>query len=154
METPTYDLCDRLSHLRPESSSALAELNAEAWAATDPRMLELCRLRLGGIHGDPRPLDVRGERGRQMGIPEQLLEDIDIWQQSPAFGAAERAHLAFTEQFTMSVSSVTDDDVDALLQHLSELEVYSFIHALCVVELTERAERVGRSVLAPQAGWT
>jgi alkylhydroperoxidase family enzyme len=68
---------------------------------------------------------------------------------TPAFTPAERAHLAFTEQFVFSVGDVTKEQVDALLEHASAEDVHSFVAALYSVELTQRIDMVARVVLGP-----
>ena len=69
------------------------------------------------------------------------------WDTSALFTQAERAHLAFTEQFVTSVRDISDRDVDALLEHGSAEQVHSFVAALYAVEMEQRVDLVGSIVL-------
>jgi alkylhydroperoxidase family enzyme len=112
---------------QPEVASALNRMQAVAREATDPALLELCRQRVSELldDGDPIP-------------PSRLLTP------------AERAFLAFTDQFVFSVASVSDDDVAKLLEHAEPVDVYRFVAALYSVEMSLRIDIVGRSVLGQQ----
>ena len=98
--------------------------------------------------GRPRDGAPRGRRLGCASVDRAKAENLYAWDSSPLFTPAERAHLAFTEQFVTSVRDVSADDVDALLEHASPAEVHSFVAALYVVELTQRVDMVARVVLA------
>ena len=112
---------------QPDVAEALNRMQAVAREATDPALLELCRQRVSELldDGDPIP-------------PSRLLTP------------AERAFLAFTDQFVFSVASVSDADVAALLEHAEPVDVYRFVAALYSVEMSLRIDIVGRSVLGQQ----
>jgi alkylhydroperoxidase family enzyme len=132
-----------LERLHPEGARAMARLEAAAWEAADPALLGLCGLRVAQM--------LRNERLPAAGcasVDPAKAENLYAWDSSPLFTPAERAHLAFTEQFVTSVRDVSADDVDALLEHASPAEVHSFVAALYVVELTQRVDMVARVVLA------
>ena len=128
-----------LRDLHPEGASELERLNAAAWASADPAMLELCRLRVAQMLANRAALE---------GIDEAKLAELDRWETSTAFTDAERASLAFTEQFVISVSSITQAQVDALLAHSSPEDVRSFTAALYAVELSQRLDIVARATFA------
>ncbi len=60
----------------------------------------------------------------------------------------EQAFIAFSEQFAMSVSTMTRGQVEHLLEFASADEVYAFVHALYVNDMRLRLEIVAREVLA------
>ena len=58
------------------------------------------------------------------------------------------AFIAFTEQFATSVSTLTDAQVARLLESASEDEVYGFVNALYVLDMSRRLDLVvGRILL-------
>jgi hypothetical protein len=128
----------RLLQLQPEAMRSLNVMRRTACEATDPAMLELCRIRLAQLLRDD------AARGPHCGAPidEQLMAALGDWRESERFTASQRAHLAFAEQFSVSVASLTDEDVAALREHLSELQVYEFAVALYVIEMEMRMRRV------------
>jgi alkylhydroperoxidase family enzyme len=143
---------ERLSELNPEAAAELARVNEAAWGATDPTLLELCRRRLSAMLGAAAPGDRDAEQARALGLDERKLEALDHWESSDLFTPAERAHLAFTEQFVVSVSAMSDEHVAELLRHADMRRVYDFASALYVVEMTQRLDLVARATLArPEA---
>jgi hypothetical protein len=60
----------------------------------------------------------------------------------------EHAFIAFTEQFTSSVSTMSDEQVEGLLQFASADEVYAFVNAIYVTDMSLRLELVAGRVLA------
>jgi hypothetical protein len=136
----TYPL---LENLHPEGAGELARLDAAAWEVADAALLTLCSLRIAQL--------LRNEPAVRAGWPAvdaRKAESLGAWDSSSLFTPAERAHLAFTEQFVTSVGDVTSEQVDALLEHGSAEDVHSFVAALYVVELTQRVDMVARAVLA------
>jgi alkylhydroperoxidase family enzyme len=143
---------ERLSFLMPEAAAGLASVDAAAWEAADPAMLELCRSRLVAMLGG-RPPDERGaERARALGLDQQKLAALERWERSELFTPAERAHLAFTDQFAVSVDSMCDEHVEDLLRHADARQVYAFASALYVIEMTERLDLVTRAIFGEPVG--
>jgi len=114
---------ERLNRLLPELGEEAVKLEQTAWEVVDQDLLLLCRERVMAM--------LSGEGGED---PEEL-------------SARERAYLDFTEQFVFSVSSISDAQVDALLEHSSADEVNAFVYCLYVVEMTERVNIVAGKVL-------
>jgi alkylhydroperoxidase family enzyme len=102
-----------------------------AWAATSPRLLELCRVRIATMLGCTAESNERTTESR---VPPELLDAIAAWPTDPRFEPADRACLAFTEHYVIDVASVDDDTVDAVRDHLGDEGVQSFVSALLVVE--------------------
>jgi len=135
----------RLRDLQPGASAWLARANAAAWKATDPALLELCRCLVAAM------LDTdTGSRAGQAvvsALESEKLAAVENWESSEVFSPLERAALEFTAQFVLSVSTVSDEQVEALRAHLDDEEVYAFAAALYVVEMTERLKMVSDVVL-------
>lgn len=136
---------ESLGRLQPEASAALERMNNIAWAAADPELLELCRCLIVTM------LEARsGEQDTGASVPGLSADKtaaIANWRTSDAFSPLERAALDFTEQFVISVSSVTDEQVEALRSILGDEKTYAFAAAIYVVEMTERLHIVAGAVL-------
>ena len=135
----------RLRLLQPDASAALARAKAAAWEATDPELLELCRCLVVQM------LDLdNGSRTARTVVTDldaQKFAELGDWLNSDVFSPLERAALGFTEQFVLSVSAVSDEQVEALRAHLDDEAVYAFAAALYLVEMSERLQAVSDSVL-------
>lgn len=127
-------MLDEIRAVHPEGADALARMR-DAAVAVDPELLELCRLRVAAMlrvePGEPGPARGHGPD------PERAAALAD-WSRASCFTDRERAHLAFCEQFVLSVGDVRDEDVAALRAHGDDLAVHEFVSALYVVELHER----------------
>ena len=138
----------RLCDLQPGASAELARANAVAWEATNPALLELCRClvvqMLNLAHG------TRAVRAAAPGLEPQKLAALNNWAASDVFSPLERAALGFTEQFVLSVSAVSGEQVEALRAHLDDEAVYALAAALYLVEMTERLQAVSAAVLGEE----
>lgn len=109
----------------------MATAHDAAWAATSPRLLELCRVRIATMLG----CEVEASaRTADSDAPAELLDAIGAWPTDHRFEAADRACLAFTEHYVIDVASVDDATVAAVRDHLGDDGVQSFVSALLVVE--------------------
>jgi alkylhydroperoxidase family enzyme len=136
-----------LSDLDPRVMRGFEALQGVAWEATDPALLELCRLRLSDLMGDSVGLAHRTPAAVAAGLDEAKVADLTKWWKSPAFDEREKAHLAFAEQFNMSVADVGDAEIEALLAHSNAVEVCEFVAALYAVEFEIRIRMVASAVL-------
>jgi hypothetical protein len=114
----------RLEVLHPSISSELNNMAGVATDVVDPRLLALCASYI-----------------------DAALCQRDWTPPANGLTAKERAFIAFTEQFTTSVSTMTDEQVDKLLEYASADEVYNFASALYVVDMTRRLDLVAGKVL-------
>jgi len=112
---------DAVLGLQPEAYELLQAALARAWQATDPRLLDLCRLRFAQL------VEARAELA---GADAQLLMDLERWESGAAFSERERAALAFAEQFHLDHNGITADQEAALAAHLSRREYFTFVRAL------------------------
>jgi hypothetical protein len=112
---------DAVLGLKPDVYHVLRETLTLTWQITDPRLLDLCRLRLAQMVGARAEID---------GADEQLLAELQNWRSSPAFSDRERAALAFAEQYHVDHKAITDGQKEALARHLSHGEVVNFLWAL------------------------
>jgi hypothetical protein len=118
------NLTDSLKRLHPEVFVELEKIIDLSMQVTDPELLALC---ISNIRA------------------ALLCKDWDV----PAGGLSdkEKAFIAFSEQFAMSVSTITSDQVKRLLDFATPDEVYAFVHALYVNDMRLRLEIVAAEVL-------
>jgi alkylhydroperoxidase family enzyme len=116
---------------QPAVLDALSAVHDRAWEAVDPDLLELCRVHIALLlgHHDEAASDY---------LDPMLLEDLPSWATSRRFSPAHRACLAFTEQFVIDVSAMSDDLVAAVADALGADGLSNFANALLVVEQRQR----------------
>jgi alkylhydroperoxidase family enzyme len=114
-----------------EVSEQLRAAHDAAWAATSPRLLELCRVRIAILLGCTAEADARTPGS---GVADDVLAAIRSWPTDPRFDPLDRACLAFTEHYVIDVASIDDATVDAVHEHLGDDGMVNFVNALLVVE--------------------
>jgi hypothetical protein len=91
-----------------------------AWSTVDKRLLGLCEQRIREI----------------LGTADEVL--LANWHSSGELSAAERACIAFTEEYMIDVASLTDEAAAAVRQHFGDQATADFVSALLVVEQRQR----------------
>ena len=129
----THEVIDRvLGDGTPGHRDVRGELvaaNDAAWAATIPRLLELCRIRMAVLLGCEAEV-----RDRTGAVDDDLLDSIAAWPNDSRFTGADRAALAFAEHYIIDVASIDDSTVAAVRGHLGDVGLQNFVSALLVVE--------------------
>jgi alkylhydroperoxidase family enzyme len=126
----------------PAVLDALKASQTAAWAAVDPDLLDLCRMRIAMLLGD--------DEASAPGLDAEIVDALPAWPSSPLFSAKERAGLAFTEQFVIDVASMTEPEVETLKAELGPDGLANFVNALLVIEQRERLRLAWRR-LFPEA---
>jgi alkylhydroperoxidase family enzyme len=131
---------DRVFGLRPDAYDRFRELYGGLWdpAVIDPRVLELCRLRIGTILGSDAERAVRFADGRAAGVTETEVAALPHWPSTPAFRDAERAAVAFAEQYVMDPHELTDDHFAALHAHFDESAIATLCLAVAMFDALTR----------------
>ncbi len=119
------DTFTRLEKLQPAITAQLHNVMQLTTEATDENLLQLCASYIDAAL-----------RNQNWKPPERVLTE------------KEHAFIAFTEQFTSSVSTMSDEQVENLLQFATADEVYAFINAIYVTDMSLRLELVAGRVLA------
>lgn len=127
-----------LAALAPAPVEQLTALHQLIDDSVDPVIVELCRLRIARLLGAQPHLELRRAKATAAGLTEAKIAELAHWPESPLFSAAERACLAFAEQFCMGAYTVTDADVAAMLEHLSADECYALANGVWVMEALAR----------------
>lgn len=113
-----------LEKLHPAITTELRNIILLSNDSTDAALLTLCT---GYIDA--------ALRNQKWNPPEQGLTD------------KEHAFIAFTEKFVTSVSTISDEQVDDLLKFASADEVYMFVNAIYITDMSLRLELVAAKVL-------
>ncbi|WP_162794590.1 carboxymuconolactone decarboxylase family protein [Nocardioides houyundeii] len=124
----------------PELVAELLSLNEVAQTTCSGPEMALCQLRMRQMHGAGP-----GEAAPEGVSPDQAAA-LSQWWDSDLFSDHERACLSLTEQFVLAVSSVTQADIDALKPTWSDDQIYDFVMALYVADMSSRASLVLGSV--------
>jgi alkylhydroperoxidase family enzyme len=144
---PTADVIDRVLARQSDVAEQLLAADGAAWRATDPVLLELCRLRIAMLLDCSAELAVRTPAAVAAGVDAETVDALPRWPTSPRFGARERACLAFCEQFVIDVANLDDELAEAVRAHLGDAGLVDFANALLVVEQRQRLrlawERLG-----------
>jgi alkylhydroperoxidase family enzyme len=113
---------DRCFGLRPVAYERFRELYGGLWdpAVIDLRLLELCRLRIATIVGCDGERAVRFSDAVDAGVTEADVAALPAWPSSPRFSPAERAAIAYAEQYVMDPHELTDEHFATLHEHLDE----------------------------------
>ena len=93
---------------------------------------------------DDRLVTLAATRIRELTDPERWPSELAGWPTSTDLTDVERAALAFTEQFLIDVTGMTDELVDALSAHLTRDELYVFARSVQATEARVRAALVLR----------
>ena len=137
-----------LRSLQPEGVAELTLVNKAARESTDPELLELCRCLIVAML-EENPFH-RVDDPVVSSLGQDKIAALDDRAESVAFSPLERAALEFTEQFVISVSTMSDEQVEALRAHLGDEKTYAFAAALYVIEMTERLRIVSCAVLGDE----
>jgi alkylhydroperoxidase family enzyme len=131
---------DRCFGLRPVAYERFRELYGGLWdpAVVDPRVLELCRLRIATVLGCPGERAIRYDDATAAGVTETDVAALPRWPGAPEFNGVERAAIAFAEQYVMDPHELTDDHFAALHEHLDEPAIATLSLAVAMFDALTR----------------
>jgi alkylhydroperoxidase family enzyme len=131
---------DRAFGLRPVAYARFRELYGGLWdpSVLDPRVLELCRLRIGTILGSDAERAIRFADGTASGVTEDDVAALPRWPTAAGFTDAERAAIAFAEQYVMDPHELTDDHFAALHAHYDEPAIATLSLAVAMFDALTR----------------
>jgi alkylhydroperoxidase family enzyme len=126
--------------LRPAAYDRFRELYGGLWdpAVIDPRILELCRLRIGTILGSDAERAIRYSDGADAGVTEADVAELPQWPTSPAFSTCERACIEFAEQYVMDPHELTDAQFTVLHEHLDDPALATLTLAVAMFDALTR----------------
>lgn len=91
-----------------------------AWSVTDNRLLGLCEQRIREI----------------LGVAEST--QLANWYADASLSKAEKACLAFTEEYMIDVASLSDESAAAVRNELGDQAMVDFVSSLLVIEQRQR----------------
>ncbi|MEZ5502319.1 MAG: hypothetical protein R3E50_06550 [Halioglobus sp.] len=115
----------------PEIAASFDALYRSLWSQRHlpPEILELCRLRLAGLHR----CDVELQR-QEYAVRADQRDNLARWATDPRFTEAERACLAFTEVYAMDAQALTDEHAAAVKAHFGAAGLVLLVEALGVLD--------------------
>ena len=146
---PTDVVIARVLADRPDVAEQLAAACDAAWAACDPTLLELVRLRVAMLLGCTAELAVRTPAAAAAGLDEATIADLASWPTSPRFDATARACLAFTEQWVIDVATLDDSLAFAVSEQLGPEGLANLASGLLVVEQRQRLRLAWEQLFGP-----
>ncbi|WP_258551854.1 carboxymuconolactone decarboxylase family protein [Paracoccus versutus] len=124
MEKPT--MTARLDYFKaaPAAMKAMLALETASRQLAIPAALrQLVKMRVSQINGCAYCLDMHAPEAREAGVPQQKLDVLAAWRESPAFDARERAALGWAEALTrLETTGAPQRDYDALAAQFGEGE--------------------------------
>ena len=87
--------------------------------------------------------------GSELGIPDDKLDALDDYDQSPSFDAAERIALAYADAMTLSDRDVDDELFGALQRHFDDDAV---VELTAVIAWENASAKFNRALRVPSQG--
>jgi hypothetical protein len=131
----TDDVIARVLAARPDVAADLAAAHTAVWAAVDPALAELTRLRIAMLLGNGAELAARTPG---TGVDEATIAELSLWPTSPRYGERERACLTYLEQHLMDVANLSDEQAAAVADHLGPQGLADYANAVLVLEQRQR----------------
>ena len=124
----------------PALLQKMIELNkAVEESGFDRRLLHLVKLRASQINGCAYCVDMHVKEARKDGEPEQRLQLVSAWRESPLFTERERAALEWTEALTLLPQSRAEDVFyEPLKAHFSDEEIVQLTMLIGVINTWNR----------------
>ena len=142
MTTPTArpdlarETAEPFAALNQLAESCEAEALASGLPAT---LLELVRLRASQLNGCGFCLSMHTKRFREHGGPEQQLEQLAEWRDSPLFTESFRAALQLAESVTsLPGGRVPNEDVRVAAEHFDSAQIAHLIWAASLINTFNR----------------
>lgn len=117
----------------PVGGDELRALYEGLWdAGVEPETLELCRLRMATLIG----------AAAEPAVDAELVAALPSWPTAPAFTDAQRAALAFAEQYVIDPHGFTDADGARLQEHFTDEQLATLTIAVATFDALARARAV------------
>jgi AhpD family alkylhydroperoxidase len=137
----------------PGAMQALLKLsNATQRAGVPATTHYLVHLRASQINGCSVCVDMHSRELRAAGEPDERVDTVAAWRETPYFTDAERAALALAEAMTRladSPDSVSDDVWDEVARHYDEAQLASLVISIAAINTWNRINAATRQVTGP-----
>ncbi|HKR50619.1 MAG TPA: carboxymuconolactone decarboxylase family protein [Pseudonocardiaceae bacterium] len=123
----------------PDVHRAMVAFSQAAEDKLDPIIGVLVKVRASQLNGCSFCLDLHTREARAAGEPEQRLDALAAWWQTPLFTDRERAALALTEAVTFLTGGHVPDDVyQTAAQHFDEAELAHLLWTIAAINVWNR----------------
>lgn len=131
---------DQTFGLRPDAYARFREMYGGLWDPTviDPRILELCRLRIATVLGCESERAIRFADAANAGVAADDVTELPQWPTSSRFTGCERSCIEFAEQYVMDPHELTDAHFDALHEHLDSPALATLTLAVAMFDALAR----------------
>lgn len=135
---------DRVLGLRPDLAGPYRAFIGIFWRdrLVDPVALDLCRLRVAQLLGCRAELDVRTPEAVAAGLTDEQVEQLAAWPTAGCFTDAQRAAIAFAEQFVLDPHGIAGPIRNDLRAHFALPEVVALTEALALFDGFQRLQLV------------
>lgn len=135
---------ERVFGLRPDLYQPFRAFYDVFWTERllDPVTLELCRLRVAQLLGLRGEEHLRYEAATAAGLTEALVAALPSWPHAAEFTEAQRAALAFTEQFVIDPHGIDDGLRDRVIDAWTVAGLVALCEALALFEGFDRFRAV------------
>jgi AhpD family alkylhydroperoxidase len=140
-----WTLPGALWQLRSEACGLLTALNERVWQNGDPILLELVRVRVAQLIGNPAA--ARARCALAVGGAEAKLAALPDYPFSPLFSSTERDVVSLAEQFVIDVGGTTEDMRAELTGRFGADGGRELVTAIYVVEFTQRLQLVAARLM-------
>ncbi|MDP8983215.1 MAG: carboxymuconolactone decarboxylase family protein [Acidobacteriota bacterium] len=132
----------------PEVLQAMSQLqNVVNQSGLDRGLLDLVTLRVSQINGCAFCIDMHVKDARAHGEPQERLDLLVAWRESPFYTDRERAALAWAEAVTLfGEGHVSDEVYLASRAHFSEAELVKLTLALVTINGWNRLNVAFRTI--------
>jgi AhpD family alkylhydroperoxidase len=118
---------------------------------SDPRLMELVKLRASQINGCARCVEMHTKDARALGEDQDRLDLVAVWTEAGCFNDAERAALAWCEALTLIAETHAPDDMyESLTHHFSPEEIVCLTLAIVAIN---GWNRLNVALRAPTGGY-
>lgn len=124
----------------PSSYKAISALELHVQnSGLEKRLIHLIKLRASMINGCAFCVDMHTKEARHDGLPEQWINLISVWRESPVYDVRERAVLGWTDTVTnIAQTGIPDAAYEELRQHFSEEEMVKITVAIGTINVWNR----------------
>lgn len=130
-----------ISKVAPETYRAVAALDRFVVKETglEPRYIHLIKLLASHINGCAYCVDMHIKEARHSGMPDQWINLVNVWRESPVYSDAERAVLGWTDALTrLADTRAPDEAYEPLLLHFSEAQIANITVAISTINVWNR----------------
>lgn len=125
--------------LAEEAVAALRSLERYlGGSSVDPELLELVKLRASQLNGCAHCHELHVEKARSLGVDEDRLLAVAVWEESEAFTAPERAALAWTEALTRLPAGIPASARRAVADEFTERELVDLTFGIVAINAWNR----------------